>query len=50
MSKNPTLTQNMKNVKWSQIPPVKCLDPRRLIKASKQSKPFKLEKIHGNSR
>ena len=48
--KNPTLTKNMKNVKWKLIPPVKGPDPRRLIKAQKQSKPFQLEKLHGRSR
>ena len=47
---NPTLTKNMKHVKWSQIPPVKGPEPRALIKAKKQSKPFQLEKLHGRSR
>ena len=45
--KNPTLTQNMKNVKWNLIPPVKGPDPRSLIKETKQDKPVRLEKLHG---
>ena len=48
--KNPTLTKNMKNVKWKLIPPVKGPDPRRLIKETKQYKPVRLEKLHGRSR
>ena len=30
--KNPTLTKNMKHVKWKAIPPLKGPDPRGLIK------------------
>ena len=48
--KNPTLTKNMKNVKWNLIPPVKGPDPRGLIKETKQDKPVRLEKLHGRSR
>jgi len=44
---NPTLTKNMKNVKWNLIPPVKGPDPRALIKESKQDKPKTLEKKNG---
>jgi len=28
MKKNPTLTKNMPNVKWNEIPPVKGPDPQ----------------------
>jgi hypothetical protein len=48
--KNPTLTKNMKNVKWKSIPPVKGPDPRGLIKVTKQDKPERLEKLHGRNR
>ena len=48
--KNPTLTKNMKNVKWKLIPPVKGPDPRGLIKETKQDRPVRLEKLHGRSR
>jgi len=48
--KNPTLTKNMKHVKWKSIPPVKGPDPRGLIKATKQYKPERLEKPHGRNR
>jgi hypothetical protein len=47
--KNPTLTKNMKHVKWKVIPPVKGPDPRGLIKATKQYKPERLEKPHGRN-
>ena len=47
---NPTLTKNMKHVKWSQIPPVKGPEPRALIKESKQDKPRILEKKNGRHR
>jgi len=47
---NPTLTKNMKHVKWSQIPPVKGPEPRALIKGSKQDKPVRLEKKNGRYR
>jgi len=47
--KNPTLTKNMKNVKWKSIPPVKGPDPRGLIKDTKQYKPERLEKPHGRN-
>jgi hypothetical protein len=43
---NPTLTKNMKHVKWNQIPP----DARALIKESKQDKPVRLEKKNGRNR
>ena len=47
---NPTLTKNMKHVKWSQIPPVKGPEPRALIKELKQDKPRSLEKKNGRNR
>jgi len=47
---NPTLTKNMKNVKWNLIPPVKGPEPRALIKESKQYKPVLLEKKNGRDR
>tara|TARA_R110001583_G_scaffold104050_2_gene251442 strand:+ start:3168 stop:3317 length:150 start_codon:yes stop_codon:yes gene_type:complete len=47
---NPTLTKNMKHVKWSQIPPVKGPEPRALIKESKPYKPERLEKKNGRNR
>jgi len=47
---NPTLTKNMKHVKWRLIPPVKGLEPRALIKESKQDKPVLLEKKNGRDR
>ena len=28
MKKNPTLTRNMPNVKWNEIPPIKGPDPQ----------------------
>jgi hypothetical protein len=50
LMKNPTLTKNMKHVKWSQIPPVKGPEPRALILAAKKDKPIKLEKKNGRDR
>ena len=47
---NPTLTKNMKHVKWSQIPPVKGPEPRALIKEPKQDRPRNLEKKNGRNR
>ena len=47
---NPTLTKNMKNVKWRLIPPVKGPEPRALIKESKQDKPRILENKNGRDR
>jgi len=47
---NPTLTKNMKHVKWRLIPPVKGPEPRALIKESKQDKPVILEKKNGRDR
>ena len=47
---NPTLTKNMKHVKWRLIPPVKGPDARALIKESKQDKPRSLEKKNGRNR
>ena len=46
--KNPTLTKNMPNVKWDQIPPVSGPEP--LINESKAYKQDKLEKINGRHR
>ena len=34
--KNPTLTKNMKHVKWREIPPLKGPDPEGLRKEVKQ--------------
>jgi len=46
--KNPTLTKNMPNVKWDQIPPVS--GPESLINESKPTIEDKLEKINGRNR
>jgi|TARA_R110000765_G_scaffold80048_2_gene157218 hypothetical protein len=35
MKKNPTLTRNMPNVKWNQIPPIKGPDPQGTQEAIK---------------
>jgi|TARA_R110000796_G_scaffold24394_5_gene69557 hypothetical protein len=35
---NPTLTKNMKHVKWKEIPPLRGPDPQGLIKVQKQDK------------
>ena len=40
MKKNPTLTKNMPNVKWNQIPPLKGPDPKG-VKESFKPKRFK---------
>ena len=40
MKKNPTLTKNMPNVKWNQIPPLKGPDPQG-VKESFKPKRFK---------
>jgi len=40
MKKNPTLTKNMPNVKWDQIPPLKGPDPQG-IKTPLEPKRFK---------
>ena len=40
MKKNPTLTKNMPNVKWDQIPPIKGPDPQG-IKTPLEPKRFK---------
>ena len=37
-NKNPTLTKNMPNVKWKEIPPLKGPDPQGLRKPLKQPK------------
>jgi|TARA_R110000824_G_scaffold365828_1_gene554401 hypothetical protein len=44
---NPTLTKNMKHVKWKLIPPIKGPEPRALILAEKKDKPRNLEKKNG---
>jgi len=50
MSKNnPTLVQNMKHVKWNQIPPLKGPTPQGLIKAVKKDKK-KQENLNGRNR
>jgi len=46
--KNPTLTKNMPNVKWDQIPPVKGPEP--LINQTKPTIQDKLENINGRHR
>ena len=46
--KNPTLTKNMPNVKWDQIPPVSGPEP--LINESKPTIQDKLENINGRHR
>ena len=40
MKKNPTLTKNMPNVKWNEIPPIKGPDPQG-IKTTIEPKRFK---------
>jgi hypothetical protein len=40
VKKNPTLTKNMSNVKWNQIPPLKGPNPQG-IKKSVEPKRFK---------
>ena len=40
MKKNPTLTKNMPNVKWNEIPPIKGPDPQG-IKTAIEPKRFK---------
>ncbi len=47
--KNPTLTKNMKHVKWKAIPPLKGPNPQGLIKVEKKDK-NKQEKIYGRYR
>ena len=44
--KNPTLTKNMKHVKWSQIPPLRGPTPQVLRKEVKQDTK-KPEKLNG---
>ena len=44
--KNPTLTKNMKHVKWSQIPPLRGPNPEDLRKFLKQDTK-KPEKLNG---
>ena len=46
--KNPTLTKNMPNVKWDQIPPVQGPEP--LINQTKPTIQDKLENINGRHR
>ncbi len=41
MKKNPTLTKNMPNVKWDQIPPLKGPDPDGIKAPLQQPKRFK---------
>jgi hypothetical protein len=48
---NKTLTKNMPNVKWKEIPPVKGPDPQGLNVPFKQVKSvLKSEKINGRQR
>ena len=49
--KNPTLTKNMKHVKWKAIPPLKGPDPQGLNVPLKQVKTvIKPENINGRQR
>ena len=41
MKKNPTLTKNMPNVKWDQLPPLKGPDPQGIQAPFQQPKRFK---------
>jgi len=41
--RNPTLTKNMPNVKWDQIPPVRGPNPQGIVR-SKNEKLFKTSK------
>ena len=41
MKKNPTLTKNMPNVKWNEIPPVKGPDSKGIKAPIRQPKRFK---------
>ena len=41
MKKNPTLTKNMPNVKWNEIPPVKGPDSEGIKAPIRQPKRFK---------
>ena len=41
MKKNPTLTKNMPNVKWNEIPPVKGSDPQGINYPIQTPKRFK---------
>ena len=47
--KNPTLTKNMKHVKWKAIPPLKGPDPEGLRKVKEQDTK-KLESLNGRYR
>ena len=41
MKKNPTLTKNMPNVKWNEIPPVKGPDPQGVKTTPNQPRKYK---------
>ncbi len=41
MKKNPTLTRNMPNVKWNEIPPIKGPDPQGNSSSIQTPKRFK---------
>tara|TARA_R110000772_G_scaffold1312_2_gene4595 strand:+ start:301 stop:456 length:156 start_codon:yes stop_codon:yes gene_type:complete len=41
MKKNPTLTKNMPNVKWNELPPIKGPNPQGIKTANAESKRFK---------
>ena len=43
LDRNPTLTKNMPNVKWDQIPPVRGPNPQGIVR-SKNEKLFKTSK------
>jgi len=43
--KNPTLTRNMPNVKWKQIPPLKGPDSEGIKAPVDQPKPLRFGKI-----
>ena len=41
MKKNPTLTKNMPNVKWNELPPIKGPDSQGIKAPAQQPKRFK---------
>ena len=41
MKKNPTLTENMPNVKWKELPPIKGPDPQGIKTTIQTPKRFK---------
>ena len=47
MNKNPTLTKNMPNVKWKEIPPVRGPNPQGLIDKGIISNKVKAKDLKG---